>query len=329
MAGLAEKLRRLLQAMPQSAAFSPALSAPSQAAITRRVLFIIHNPKEKTLNGRKLQQILRWYDPDELVQQYRQNIRIASGGYLNYEITERLEVDAFPVKEDGFQYDMDTYLYRWRSRTGFHVPDRVDYAALLRQFKIVARINLDQIDEVWLMAFPYAGYYESVMAGPDAFWCNAPPLTNIGRCQRRFVIMGFNYERGVGEMLESFGHRVESIMAYVYRHKRGDANLWQRFTRYDKSHPGNSECGTVHYAPNSERDYDWGNQRWVRSFCDNWRQFPHLNAPSRRVNCQEWGGGDILAHHMWWLDHLPRTAGQTGGISHNWWSYIADPNLVR
>lgn len=321
MASLAQKLRLLWQT-----AVSRQTAASAIPPIFPRVLLIIHNPKQ---HGRKLTQILPWNDPDMLTQAYMQDLRAASNGFLNYQIVERLEVDAFPRKEDGFQYDIDTYLFRWRSRTGFHVPDRVDYAALLRQFKIPARINLDQIDEVWLMAFPYAGYYESVMGGPDAFWCNAPPLGEIGRCNRRFVIMGFNYERGVGEMLESFGHRAESIMAHVYRHKRGEANLWQRFTRHEKTHPGHSECGTVHFAPNSERDYDWGNPRWVRSFCDNWKQFPDLSGPARRVNCQEWGNGDIRAHHFWWLSHLPCVPGQTAGILHNWWAYIADPNLVR
>ncbi len=321
MASLAQKLRLLWQT-----AVSRQTAVSVIPPISPRVLLVIHNPKQ---HGRKLTQILPWNDPDDLTHQYIQDLRVASRGFLNYQITERLEVDAFPRKEDGFQYDIDTYLFRWRSRTGFHLPDRVDYAALLRQFKIPARINLDQIDEVWLMAFPYAGYYESVMGGPDAFWCNAPPLGEIGRCNRRFVIMGFNYERGVGEMLESFGHRAESIMAHVYRHKRGEANLWQRFTRHEKTHPGHSECGTVHFAPNSERDYDWGNPRWVRSFCDSWLHFPDLSAPPRRVNCQEWGNGDIRAHHLWWLSHLPCAPGQTGGILHNWWAYIADPNLVR
>ena len=29
------------------------------------------------------------------------------------------------------------------------------------------------------------------------------------------TVMGFNYERGVGETPEAFGHRVESIMRHV------------------------------------------------------------------------------------------------------------------
>ena len=45
----------------------------------------------------------------------------------------------------------------------------------------------------------YGGYYESIMCGPNAFWCNAPPLKGTEHANRRFVIMGFNFERGVGE----------------------------------------------------------------------------------------------------------------------------------
>ncbi|MEJ2748087.1 MAG: hypothetical protein P8183_09295 [Anaerolineae bacterium] len=302
---------------------------PLPEPVYPRVLLIIHAPRAVSENGRTLHQLLNWHDPDHLVAQYIYDVEAASFGYVNYKIVERIEVDGFPVKEDGFVYDAESYLFRWRTRTGFHQPDRVDYARLLEEFGVVERVNLDQIDEVWLMAFPYAGYYESVMAGPGAFWCNAPPLTNIGHCQRRFVIMGFNYERGPGEMLENLGHRTESILSHVYRNRRGDANLWERFTRYDLTHPGQAECGTVHFAPNSVRDYDWGNGRVVSSTCDNWLNFPDLAGLPRRVNCQEWGSGDIRQHHLWWLGHLPHVAGKTGGIAHNWWQYVIDPNLVR
>jgi hypothetical protein len=302
---------------------------PLPDPVKRQVLLVIHNPNVRSEDGRKLSQVLNWNDPDHLTQQFIAEVTDASYGYANYEIAERIEVDGFPVKEDGFVYDAESYLFRWRTRTGFHHPDLVDYYRLLREFSIVPRINLGQIDEVWLFGFPYAGYYESVMAGPGAFWCNAAPLDGrIGRCQRRFVIMGFSYERGVGEMLEDLGHRAESIMTRVYRRKRGDVNLWQRFTRYDKSHPDRAECGNIHFAPNSERDYDWGNQRSVLSYCDDWYDFPDLPGKARRVNCREWGNGDIRLHHLWWFRHLPHVEGKTGGVANNWWRYIIDPNQV-
>lgn len=100
-------------------------------------------------------------------------------------------------------------------------------------------------------------------------------------------------------------------------------NTWERFTLYDKVAPGNAGCGNVHFAPNSERDYDWGNQRYVWSNCDDWLNYPNLTGKKRLVNCDEWGGGDIRAHHRWWLNHLPKAPGLApDGKLANWWKYV-------
>jgi hypothetical protein len=300
------------------------MSAPDLAPLNPRALVIIHNPSVPAEGGRKLHQVLRWNDPDDLVRGYIADVNAASGGLVSYEVAERIEVDGFPVKQDGFAYTAESYLDCWRSRSGFHQPDAVDYHRLLDQFDVAARVNDGLIDEVWLLGFPYAGYYESIMAGPGAIWCNAPPLP-AGRglaAQRRFVVMGFNYERGVGEMLEDLGHRAESILAHVFRNARGEHNLWERFTRYDLTHPGRAECGNVHFAPNSVRDYDWGNRRPVLSRCDAWLHFPELAGEPRRVDCREWGNGDIRLHHLWWLQHFPRARGESNGRLHNWWEYV-------
>jgi hypothetical protein len=165
-----------------------------------------------------------------------------------------------------------------------------------------------------------------MMVGPGAHWCNAPPLDGVA-CRRRFVVMGFNYERGVGEMLENFGHRTESVLAHVYR-PAPPGHAWERFAAYDAIAPGQAGCGTVHFAPNSVRDYDWGNPRPVWSSCDDWLQYPALTDARRRVDCREWGGGDIRAHHRWWLGHLPRAVGRHEGKLANWWTYAVDPNTT-
>ena len=304
----------------------PSANQPSIPPVQPKVLLIIHNPRVPSYGGR-LHTVMRWQDPDALVGQYIYDVAAASFGYANYEVVERIEVDGFPVKEDGFVYDPETYVQRWTTRTGFHQPDGADYGRILHDFQIIPKINAGDIDEVWLMGFPYAGYYESRMVGADAFWCNAPPLIDQ-QAQRRFVIMGFSYERGPGEMLENLGHRVESIMSHVYRRKRGEANLWNRFIRHEQTHPGQAECGNVHFAPNSQRDYDWGNQRKVASRCHTWLNFPNLAGEPRPVNCSEWGNGDIRQHHLWWLGHLPHMAGATNGIQNNWWHYIITPQTV-
>jgi len=239
-------------------------------------------------------------------------------------------VDGWPVKVDGFRYDVDEFLRCWRARGGWHEPDAVDYGQIVADQRLLARVAAGEIDEVWLFATPAAGFYESIMAGPGAFWCNSSPLGGTSAAGRRFVIMGFNYERGVGEMLESFSHRVESVLEHAWRRHRNDPrrNLWQQFIRYDKIAPGLANCGNVHFAPNSVRDYDWGNVRFVPSNCDDWLMFPTMTGSSRQVNCAEWGDGDIRAHHLWWLGHLPRAAGTSHDVSNNWWQFAIDPNTV-
>lgn len=325
---LVNRLKQLVNS-DLATAVSPESSARDQPEpVQPRVLMIVHDPVIPFEGRRRLHEVLNWQDPAALAQQYIADVEAASYGYANYQIVDKIEVDTFPVKEDGFAYDADSYLFRWRSRTGFHHPDTLDYNRLLAAYGVIQRVNLGQIDEVWLFGFPYAGYYESRMVGADAFWCNAPPLYDR-ECRRRFVVMGFSFERGPGEMLENLGHRAESILAQVYRQKRGEDNLWERFTRHEKTHPGRAECGTVHFAPNSDRDYDWGNRRLVRSRCDDWFNFPHFQGTTRSVNCEEWGNGDIRYHHLWWLGHMPHISGKTNGILNNWWAYIVDPNLVR
>jgi hypothetical protein len=139
--------------------------------------------------------------------------------------------------------------------------------------------------------------------------------------------MGFNYERGVGEMLENFGHRAEFTMSQVYRRAAGE-NLWERFTRHHRTHPGQAEVGTIHFAPNSRHDYDWGNMAPVPSRHHTWYRFPDLSGEPVLVDAREWGGGDMRLHHQWWFRHFPHIQGRSGGVSHNWWEYVIDPNRV-
>lgn len=306
---------------------NPSVAQRAPITATRKVSLIIHNPRIPSAQRQPLQTVLGWHDPRQLARAFSADLHEVSGGYADFRLVEEIEVDDFPLKEDGFRYSADHYMRCWQERRGFHTPDWCDYQAILDEFDLVQKVNRGLIDEVWLMAFPYAGYYESRIIGRDGFWCNAPTLF-APQAQRRFIVMGFNYERGVGEMLESFGHRAESLMAHTYRHHHGEKNQWERFIRYDKLHPERAGVGNIHYAPNSDRDYDWGNRRTVHSCADDWFNYPHLKGEYRPISCHAWGNGDIRGHHRWWLDHLPKTEGQLDGVSNNWWEYIVDPNLV-
>jgi hypothetical protein len=295
----------------------------------RRVLGIVYDPVIDG-KGRTLRQEMGWYDPPESARQYADDVREASHGLLDYRLVDWVERDAYFTLTDGFAYDAETFSQDWRSRSPRN-SEWVDYVSLVREHQIVQRVNADEIDDVWFFGYPWSGFYESIMGGPGAFWCNAPPLAlpdDLPAPQRRFVVMGFNYEREVGCMLEDLGHQAESIMTQVYRHRRAEANVWQRFTRYDQIAPGHASCGNVHFAPNSERDYDWGNRRPVTSDCDDWLEFPHLTGRRRTVDCRDWGSGDMREHHLWWFRRIPHAPGTTSGIANNWWRYIGNPDNV-
>ena len=295
---------------------------------TNRVLLIVYDPIMDVASGRKLSQTQGWHRPADLVTGFSADILQTSDGMARYEIVERIERDEFPAKTDGFRYSPSVYLDVMRGAVPPYMPQEADYEAILAEFNILERVANNEIDEVWLMGFPHAGFYESIMAGPQAFWCNAPALKNTDLAGRRFIVMGFSYERTVGEMLEAFTHRTESVMEKTFEKTRGDDNLWHRFIRYEQKNPGQAEMGNVHFAPNSERDYDWGNPRFVASNCHDWLNFPDFQGDVRQVNTREWGNGDIRLHHQWWMKHIPHVAGRINGIHNNWWQYILDPNKV-
>lgn len=329
--------------------------------LTPRVSLVIYNPIIEAEGNRRLNQVLVWNDPEQLCAQYIADVQEASHGHVRYQIVERIELDEFPVKQDGFRYDDASYLRAWRARSGFHHPDTADYPALLRRTDFARKVEAGQADELWIMAFPYAGLYESCMGGRGAIWCNGPVIPGTAQISRRFVVMGFNFERGVGEMLEDLGHRAESIMEHVFRdvaeedvknqeprtrtswwqrllgtaedespieNRKSEivnlsGNLWKQFIRYDKTHPGMASCGNVHFAPSSQRDYDWGNQRPVLSNADDWLNYPNFTGAVREMHCAEWGNGDIRQHHIWWMKRFPHVEGTTPtGKLNNWWEYV-------
>ena len=233
---------------------NPEPPGPPPQPFERSVLLIVFNPHIPSEGGKPLLEVMGWNSPALLAQSYAAHLQDSSAGFARYSIVQTVEVDAIPVKADGYQYTPDELLSVLRNHgAGAHNPDLANYEQILLDFNIPEMVDAGQVDEVWMFAFPYGGFYESRMAGPGAFFCNAPPLSGAGTGTRRYVIMGFNPERGIGEMLESFGHRCEDTLRRVYRSKTGEANLFERFCRYDQKYPGAAEVGSIHFAPNSAR----------------------------------------------------------------------------
>ena len=154
-----------------------ALSDP----INVRVLMLVHDPVLQSQDNRTLREHFRWNDPDALARAYIDDVRDCSYGYANYTVVERIAVDGLPQKADGFRYDDRSYLRASRSGR-WHQPDAMDYPILIERLRLAERVSDGEIDEVWMFGPPYAGYYESLMAGPAAFWCNAPPLPGVQGC---------------------------------------------------------------------------------------------------------------------------------------------------
>jgi len=312
---------------PPTIVYDSEAEPPQQTIL--RTLVIVYEPTIDQATGTKLSAYMHWNKVEELAKGYMSDVLQASGGLVRYQITQRIDVDGFPAKVDGFLYDPQSYLDVVRGRKSPYMPQEANYYEIIDRFNLLQRVANNEIDEVWIFNFPHAGFYESIMAGPGAFWCNAPPLKDTDASLRRFVIMGFSYERGVGEMLENLGHRAESIMEKTFEKLSDEDNLWKRFIRYDKISPGRSALGNVHFAPNSVRDYDWNNPSTVVSECDDWLyNFPNFKGVTRKVTARDWGNGDIRKHHVWWLTHFPKTAGRIHGIHNNWWQYIMNPNNV-
>ena len=326
---LLNRLRDLIRNRLQPKVAPDSLVEPARLT-TSKVLLLVYDPVIDRSSGATLSSLQGWYRVSELVSGFIKDILNTSKGLLRYQIEQRLDVDEFPAKIDGFRYTPEYYLDVLRGAAPPHRPQEVDYMEILSSYKILPRIARSEIDEVWIFSYPNAGFYESTMGGPGAFWCNSPPLKNTAAARRRFIIMGFSYERHFGEMLESFGHRAESILMKTYENLDDSVNLWKRFTRYEKIAPGQAACGTIHFAPNSQRDYDWNNPTPVRSESYDWLlNFPEFKADVRMIRSTEWGSGDIRAHHLWWLNHFPRVAGRRNGIHNNWWQVVGDPNMVK
>jgi hypothetical protein len=295
-----------------------------------KTLVIVYDPVVDPKNGKKLSEFMHWNRVEDLAKGFMTDILQTSGGLARYQIIQRIDLNGFPVKADGHVYDAPSYLNVIRGVNRPYEPAEVDYHAIISRFNILPLVASREIDEVWVFSFTHAVFFLSIMGGPFAFLCNAPPMAITDAARRRFIIMGFSFERGVGEMLEDMGHRAESILEKTFEGLPAIHNLWRRFIRYEKVAPGRAAVGNIHFAPNSQRDYDWNNSTSVSSECDDWLyNFPNLKGQVRTVTASDWGNGDIREHHKWWFRHLPKAAGRRNGILNNWWQYVMDPNHVK
>ena len=240
-------------------------------------------PKVMIINFRPVSIPPNWRAAEDLAREYVKTMRTISADTLVYQIVNIKNAKYFPVLEDGRQYDDATWTQArqndalaYRDSRGNYMM--ANYTRIVQDFALLQLVRDKIIDEVWMFGGPYFGFYESRMVGRNALWCNAPGLETTGR---RFVIMGFNYERDVKEMVHNFGHRAESILgaqygslAYVNKLYGGQptpppANEFETFL---------NTYGTTHRPPGGA-DYSQDEVACVTKIKEDW--FPPTADPNK------------------------------------------------
>ena len=324
-------LVRLLVAAVLAAAASPpsaALAAPREH-LQVRVYVLDFDPIMN--EGVALSTDRGWSDPLALDTEYRSDVAQASGGVVDQRIKRTSVIRGYPTKPGGFTFTNAQYLGCLVNATPGYCSALIDYAGVLntsydtRVGSACQALAEKRIDEVWLWGGPWFGYFESRIVAPQTL-C---PTVN-----RTFVVMGFSYERGIGEMLHDLGHRAEALVQAGI-----GFGLWDRFDgqrgRYaqdfacpaqpDATHPEvdatTAHAGNVHFPPNAYCHYQYDRDHSVLTDAYDWANFPNLTGRQTLVNASTWGATQA-GFLVWWLGRFPRNRGFSDGVQHDWWRYV-------
>jgi hypothetical protein len=173
------------------------------------------------------------------------------------------------------------------------------------------------------------------MAGPGAFFINGGVYPEVPT-KRPFAFYGFNYERGVAEMLHNTCHRTEATLNRIFGkwNLKDPKNDWDLFSANESQSSGYAGVGTCHWPANAEHDYDYGNERVVQSWAEDFLNYPNLSCRDRKsrmkpVSRDTWAMpiDGRVDHHwnymVWYFTLLPRAPGVSAeGRQNNWWKYV-------
>lgn len=308
-------------------------------------------------------------DPSTLTDDYAGTMSSASGGTVQYQVVDRRYVEEWPEHvgtvlapiapltawtDDLWWYDYDT--------PGNKIPGCHGGATLCDQTDVIhspAVINFDydwmlhgggggagktplamlqdgDIDEIWMWSENSSGHYESISAGPNAYYVNGGPWPGYdsgpNATPRMFVMMDFSYILNLGYGLHSEGHRSESIMSHTLQ----GTGVWDDFIRrYNQANPPQTYAGlgAIHFPFNTTSEYNYSVTTQRQTTADGWYHYPDYLNPAYLSNkgCAAWncGQGDDQEGFMeFWFDHIPRypgNNGNAGGTRNNWWPYITLP----
>jgi len=325
---------KVVTSPPRATTPAPVTTPPSTpnystTKLNKKIYLVIFNP---VINGKTTVNNFNWNNPDTLTQNVMNFFKDVTGGRVTYSIAKRTSIDTFPIKQDGFKYDSTSYLKCMTSQnksSDCHNPDTANYLEILKLTDACTLLNNGEIDELWMWGGPYFGFYESNVAGPNAFYVNSGPTTG-STCNKILPIMGFNYERSSNEAIHNFGHRAESVMKEVYGSwKPEKTHGWNSFSLVDKDVKGQAGCGNTHFTSASTKDYQYDPSQKVLSNCDEYMYFPNIKGVYKEVSCSAWGCSQIGYYKYWWT-RFPQNTGKSidsftnKEISNNWLIYVFD-----
>lgn len=310
--------------------WSPYTPAPGNPPLTVRVLVLNYDPLVPSEQYRRLSEVFRWGNPARMATQYKEAMEHAAGGYLRFEIVQWRNLNAIYHQEDGKNYTVEEYVRNRRTGKGWRKGGggMADYPRLLRENNVEPLVDAGLVDEVWVFSDHFFGLWEASMAGPGAFFINGGVYPKVPT-RRPFAFYGFNYERGVAEMMHNASHRVEATMnrAYGPWNLKDPKNNWEKFSANHDQSGGLAGVGTCHWPPNAKGDYDYGNKREVSSWADSYLTYPKLDFKRKTVSVSTWSKGPDphLDYMKWYFAHIPRAAGvNDDGRQNNWFKYIFD-----
>lgn len=238
---------------------------------------------------------------------------------LRYEVVGSVEYkEAIPLRE---------------SRGG--QPPLPDYYTIMERIDAKKWVEDRGVHEIWMWGYHgKIGLWESNMSSPFGDVSNSNRDQNdLPVFDKTYTVYHYNYGRGVGEMLENHMHQFEHLLNHVDGRettppdKWNELLFWGKFVGSDASHKivtDPARCGWTHYAPNSERDYDWANPRYVETDIEDWK--PDGIGKTQRMNADRWDR-DGVKWRVYWMQAIPGLGHELtyqGKKLRNWWSFKVD-----
>ena len=218
-------------------------------------------------------------------------------------------------------------------------------------------VDNQNVKQVWIWMYhggsPLTVPIESNMSmGTDSrsYWnggsygdiSNSAQSNDLPTCQKTYTVFDYNYERGEGEALESWGHQIEHVLNWVDGRESTPLYQWSNLLFWGKFAGSDGSqlivthrCGFVEQPPNATGGYDWRNETTVSSDCEDWK--PDNSGIKKDTNCHTWTdyyypGLDTCiddggrSYKVWWMQNIPGNTSLTynGSNLRNWWDFIGN-----